>query len=181
MKKLFLYVFLSLLFCNVGFAEIDKITTYYCKEYLTRVEPNGELKIFYTDDVATLIVTETSYQSDNWNSRIGGEAELIYENKKRKFIIQNIGYGDSFDAYSYNKIDNELINNTEDSDWKKLYKKNKGKLASIKFLKFEYVSFGEEVAEDFFELHYVINSSLWTMETDINQMKVFVDTFYCKK
>jgi hypothetical protein len=181
MKKLFLYMLLGLLWCNVGVTETDKITTYKCKEYLTTVDPNGELGIFYNDDVATLIVTETSYQSDEWGSGVDGEVELIYKNYKTKFIIKNIGFGDSFTAYRYNKIDNERIKNTEDSDWKKLYKKNKGKLANLEFLKFEYNDFGGEAPNDYFELHYITNAALWTMETDINQIDAFVDTFYCKK
>ena len=176
MKKLLGIVVLGLLWSSASFAETNKITTYQCKEYLTRVEANGEPRIWYTDDVATLIVNRSNGNVDNWGSPTYGEAELIYKNKRRKFILGETGYGDSFIAYKYSKIDNERIKNTDDLDTKKVYKKNKGKIANLEFLHFNY-----EDSPIMFDLKYIINSSLWTIETDINQMRPFVFTFFCKE
>ena len=172
MKKLLGLIFLILSWCNVSYTEII-ITTYKCKEVSTLVDEDKTLSVFYRDKkAATLIkkIEEISSQ-DKWGSIVYGTATFIEGNYQNEYIINKSGYGGSFQAYQVQKIDNDFINNEKNASIKKIWKKNKGKIYSASVLTFEY-------NRNIFELDKSF-TSLWTLETNINQVSSSNSHFKC--
>ena len=166
---------LGLMWCNVSYSKIT-ITTYRCKEVLTYVARDGTLATMYRNEKGATLITkiEEFPSQDKWGSSVQGTATFIEGNYENEYIINQTGYGGSFRAYEYQKIDDDFINNEKESTWKKLFKKNKGKIYSASVLIFEY----EINNEKFFELDRSF-TSLWTLETDINQVSSSNTHFKC--
>ena len=175
MKKLFGLIFLILSWCNVSYSEMI-ITTYKCKEVSTLVDEDKKLSAFYRDKKAATLIKkiEEIYSQDKWGSPVYGTATFIEGNYQNEYIINQTGYGESFRAYQVEKIDNDFINNEKDAYRKKIWKKNKGKIYSANFLTFE----NEPNNKEFFELDRSF-TSLWTLETDINQVSSSNSHFKC--
>ena len=172
MKKLLGLIFLILLWCNVSYTEMI-ITTYKCKEVSTLVDEDKTLSVFYRDKkTATLIKKiEDIYLLDKWGSPVYGTVTFIEGNYQNEYIINQTGYGGSFRAYQVQKIDNDFINNEKNDYAKKIWKKNKGKIYSASVLTFEYNRNIVELDKSF--------TSLWTLETDINQVSSINSHFKC--
>ena len=167
MKKLSLYIFLCLLWCNTSFAEIK---TYECREIHDYVDSQDwGTQFYYDDEKATLIVDKEVY-NDKWGSLMSGKATLIYENIKREFEIWSMTVA-GFEAYNHSKIDKETIQKH------KPLKKYKGKLDYVSYLDFRVQS----IERNFYDLYYVFAGGLWTIETNINQASVSVKKFVCKE
>ena len=176
MKKLLGIVILIFSWCNVSYSEMT-ITTYKCKEVLTYVDEDKTLSVMYRNKKAATLITkiEEIYSQDKWGSPVYGTATLIEGNYQNEYILNySEGYGRSFKAYQVQKIDNEFINTEKDDYRKKIWKKNKGKIYSASFLTFE----NEPNNNDFFELDKTF-TSLWTLETDINQVSGSNTHFKC--
>ena len=172
MKKLFGLIFLILSWCNVSYSEMT-ITTYKCKEVSTLVDEDKKLSAFYRDKKAATLIKkiEEIYSQDKWGSPVYGTATFIEGNYQNEYIINQSGYAGSFQAYQVQKIDNDFINNEKNDYAKKIWKKNKGKIYSASVLTFEY-------NRNIFELDKSF-TSLWTLETDINQVSSSNSHFKC--
>ena len=174
MKKLFGLIFLILSWCNVSYSEMI-ITTYKCKEVSTLVDEDKKLSVFYRDKKAATLIKkiEEIYSLDKWGSPVYGTATFIEGNYQNEYIINKSGYAGSFQAYQVQKIDNDFINNEKNDYAKKIWKKNKGKIYSASVLTFEY-------NRNIFELDKSF-TSLWTLETDINQVSSSNSHFKCSE
>jgi len=174
MKKLFGLIFLILSWCNVSYSEMI-ITTYKCKEVSTLVDEDKKLSVFYRDKKAATLIKkiEEIYSQDKWGSPVYGTATFIEGNYQNEYIINKSGYAGSFQAYQVQKIDNDFINNEKNDYAKKIWKKNKGKIYSASVLTFEY-------NRNIFELDKSF-TSLWTLETDINQVSSSNSHFKCSE
>jgi hypothetical protein len=149
------------------------ITTYKCKEVSTLVYEDKTLSVFYRDKKAATLIKkiEEIYSLDKWGSPVYGTATFIEGNYQNEYIINKSGYGGSFQAYQVQKIDNDFINNEKNASIKKIWKKNKGKIYSASVLTFEY-------NRNIFELDKSF-TSLWTLETNINQVSSSNSHFKC--
>ena len=175
MKRFLFILFFFIILENNSFST-SKITTYECKEVSTIVNEDNNLEIFYRDfKAATLIVEEDLIEADKWGSTIQGKAKFIYNNYSADYLINYGGYGDSFSAYKYQKIDDEFIKEEKDEYIKKIWKKNKGKIYSAGFLEFQ-----PEFNNKYFYLDRM-SVSLWTLETNINQVSGSNDHFKCRE
>ena len=174
MKKLLGLIFLILSWCNVSYTEMI-ITTYKCKEVSTLVDEDKKLSVFYRDKKAATLIKkiEEIYSQDKWGSPVYGTATFIEGNYQNEYIINKSGYAGSFQAYQVQKIDNDFINNEKNDYAKKIWKKNKGKIYSASVLTFEY-------NRNIFELDKSF-TSLWTLETDINQVSSSNSHFKCSE
>ena len=175
MKKFLVTIIIILSWCNVSYSEM-LITTYKCKEVSTLVDEDKTLSVFYRDKKAATLIKkiEDIYSLDKWGSPVYGTATFIEGNYENEYTINQTGYGGSFRAYQVQKIDSDFINNEKNASIKKIWKKNKGKIYSASVLTFEY----EPNNNDFFELDKSF-TSLWTLETDINQVSSSNTHFKC--
>ena len=175
MKKLFLYLFLGLLFSGNALSETI-ITTYNCARLIISVEENGKIESRISENDTATLIKKYKFSQDEWGSIYYGTANFIYDNYDSEYII-NKSINNNMEAYSYSKIDNDLINNEKNDDTRKLWKKNKGKLDSMTFLTLENQ---RGPNNHFFYLQQTFASSLWTLETDINQNSGWSRHFVCK-
>ena len=172
MKKFLVTIIIILSWCNVSYSEM-LITTYKCKEVSTLVDEDKTLSVFYRDKKAATLIKkiEDIYSLDKWGSPVYGTATFIEGNYENEYTINQTGYGGSFRAYQVQKIDSDFINNEKNASIKKIWKKNKGKIYSASILTFEY-------NRNIFELDKSF-TSLWTLETNINQVSSSNSHFKC--
>ena len=89
MKKLFLYMFLGLMFCNFSYAEFK---TYKCVDFGYYFADDGELRGFIYDEPedsdkdVTLIVDDENEFIDKDGSRFTGKATLVSKDFKSEYL-----------------------------------------------------------------------------------------------
>ena len=123
MKKLFLYVVLGLMFCNVAISEIITIT---CKRNLWYGADN--FTFHFGDSKVTIIVDRN--QTTLEETMQAGIATLVYGGSKNDFIIDRWGGKYDFVAYRYSRVDSKY-------HMKEYRKKYKGQLSNLDILYME--------------------------------------------
>jgi len=167
MKKILSITLLSLFCCNIVLSET---LTYNCKKIIGYVDEDWNHNSHYSDITATLIVDKKT-QFDKWGTLFNGFATLVYENKKREFIINSFT-ALGFDAYNYSKIDDEDVKKH------KSLKKYKGKISGLSFLELR----SQSINREYYDLYYIPVGGLWSLETNINHVNLgAVGKFVCKQ
>ena len=161
MKKILLIVLIIFSWNNLALSQTQ---TYNCKKLYGYIEDDWKYVATFSDETATLIM-ENNVFYDEWGSLRSGYATLIYNNEKIEFTQSYFG-----EAYAYRKIDDEDVKSS------KTFKKFKGKLSYVSFLRLK----KQSINKNYFDLDYSVADSLWTMETNINQMRFRVHRFVCK-
>ena len=174
MKKLFSLIVLSLLLSGNALSETI-ITTYNCARLII-FEENGKIESRISESSTATLIKKHKFSQDKWGSRNYGTVNFIFDNNDSEYIISKSST-DNLKAYRYFKIDNDFINNEEKDGWRKLWKKNKGKLYSIQFLTLENQ---RRQNYNFYYLQQTFASSLWSLETNINQTSGWSRQFICK-